>query len=254
MASVLMVSALPALCMADPVTPSIARSLEFTGFTEDNKLLWFDDGFDPPEQGWVVSDKSGAGQYWHLTQRSCVTWWDPPNSYVCDNDPDTTSLPGGLDCWLISPLIDVYGIPSCTVWYAANMHFDYDANTGIRGGSTTSGTYGALYKTYVTLDDGDNWHMLGEYAGDMERHYGDSACWIEGWFRIGGDGEITDLLHQYPSGDMRFAFAVETDPAGAFGCAASGSCWLSIERVFVTTLISAEDDPVDWGRIKSMFQ
>ena len=247
-----------AICTAHPVPPTIAKQLEFVDFTDGNKFMYFYDEFDPPEAGWVFTDSSGAGQYWHLTDRPCLTWWSPPNSYVCSNDPDTSSLPGGLDCRLVSPLIDLSGIHDCTVWYAANMHFDYDANTGIFQGSTTCGSYGASYITYVTVDDGEHWHNLGEYAGDMERHFepysGRDICSVAGYFRIGGNGEIDDLLQQTGGGAFRFAFAVKTDPAGAFGCVASGNCWLAIERVFVTTHFTAEDQPAEWGSIKSMFE
>jgi hypothetical protein len=58
----------------------------------------------------------------------------------------------------------------------------------------------------------------------------------------------------YPHRDVRFAFAVNTEPGGAYGCVASGNCWFSLQYVFVHTSVIAPDEPAEWSNIKSMFK
>ena len=183
-----------------------------------------------------------AGNYWHLSQRGCITWWSPPNSYVCDNDPDTTSLPGGLNCWLISPEINLSGAWWCTIWYAASMHFDYDTETGA--------SWGGHYSRYYSTDGGACWYHKGTYIGDNERHYGGGACDALRWFII------VCGAHTWPpfGRDFRFAIAVKTDPGGASGCAASNNCWWALEKCFVTGHTWVSTEHTSWGKIKALYK
>ena len=162
-------------------------------------------------------EPSPAGNYWHLSQRGCITWPSPPNSYVCDNDPDTTALPGGLNCWLATPAIDITGCDECTVWYYGNLHFQ-------------SG-FGAEYSHHVSLDSGVTWYDYGTYTGDNEMNYGVITCAPVGWFSV----PINSLLATLPGRKLKFAFGVQTDPTGASGCAWSNSCWFAVEDVRITT-------------------
>jgi hypothetical protein len=192
-----------------------------------------------------------AGDYWHLSQRRCVTWMSPPYSYVCDDFPDTTSLPGGLDCWLTSPTIDITGANHCTVRFWASMHFDYDGATGT--------WWGASYEKRFSLDGGDSWFVYDTHIGDNERHFGRNRCTSGGlgtccgWFYM----NIDDWLGTVPGRLLKFAIAVRTDPDGATGCAASNSCWWAMLEAEVETrgqLVGLEEMSTGWGEIKSMFR
>jgi len=183
-----------------------------------------------------------AGNYWNLSQRGCLTWWSPPNTYVCD-DADTTALPGGLNCWLITPHIDVSGMATCTVWYAANMHYDYDATLGV--------WYGAAYGQYATLDGGACWYNIATYIGDMERSYQYAACDVAGWFTVNLDALMASLPADR---DLQFAISTETDAGGAFGCAAGNNCWWALLHTYVTANPPVAVEPTGWGDIKTMFK
>ena len=240
-ASVLLLSSAAASAGEMPAT--IQKALEFREFSPANRFMWFEDGFDPPEPGWTTIDVSGAGQYWHLTQRPCLTWWKPVNSYVCDNDPDTTSLPGGLDCWLVTPQLPLSGYEWCTVFYAANMHFDYDDGTGT--------WWGAQYTHHISVDGGATWLDAGTFVGDMERHYNDSACGILGWFIV----DIEAYAFQSFWDELLFAIGIETDPSGASGCAASNTCWFALEFIWIMAGWNPlAVEPTPWSEVKSLFR
>jgi hypothetical protein len=188
---------------------------------------------------------AAAGDYWYLGQRPCLTF-TPPNSYVCEDQSDTTSLPGGLDDWLISPIIDLTGFDYCTMWYTASMHFDYDATWGFAGAS---------YARKVSLNGGLNWNPAGAYIGDNERHYGGLAC-DPTYYPPTYHGILMDaLMAANPSDrDFRFAVAVNTDPGGAIGCEASNTCRWVLHRLFLTAGVAVPVEPTGWGDIKSMLK
>jgi len=150
-----------------------------------------------------------AGDLWHIQDRPCKassgthSWW-------CGDDADTAHLPPGLENYLMSPLVDVTGVQTCTLRWSF---------------TTACPTLGTTWRELVTLDGGLSFYQVGHHWGD-QADYGFGPCHLSS----ASVSCIPDLAWDGTS--CGIMFLMETDPLGGpHGPGGNGDIGITIDDV-----------------------
>jgi len=191
-------------------------------------VYFFDNADD--EVNLVPGVPGAAGDYWHVIDRMCPAYSDP-HSWWCGDDADTSLIPPMLQNGLYSPLVDLTGVLTCTVYCA--MHFAIP---------TVDNDYCALYGSA-----GGSYYGIGAYWGD----FGSCDGWGGTGLNVGFDITQFDFPGPYTWGGFLWIMYTTENGCGPGG---GGDAGIMIDDV---TFQGVHEDPVEnssWGEIKALYR
>ncbi len=168
--------------------------------------------FDDCEDGiglCTPQPRPGGGDWWHIIEQPCFSWEPPPDAYSwwCGDDADTGRIPPNLENWLMTPLVDVSSVYTCTLGFA--LHAEVPPAEG------------DYWIEEHSVDDGETWVQSGVWWGD----FGECDCWCEhGILGI-------DMLSPSWIADVAARWTFVTDEDGS-GPGARGGAGIAISEVW----------------------
>ncbi len=172
-----------------------------------------------------------AGDWWHVIDRCCPAYSDS-HSWWCGDDADTSLLPPNLQNGLYTPLVDLTGALTCTVYMA--VHFAVP-------------TVDNDYCEFLGTCDGATYHHMYSYWGDF------GTC--DGW---GGTGlnvgyDITQFEFPGPYTFGGFLWVMNTTDNGC-GPGGAGDAGVMIDDVRFEGVHSDPVENASWGEIKALYR